>query len=260
MRSHYHSIYLSPHLDDVVLSCGGQIHAQTRSGQTVLVVTIMAGEPAPASLSKFAQSLHGRWQLDEKNVVAERREEDRKACRIVGADCIQWDIPDCIYRVHPSTTQTLYPDREAIFGPVQEVEKGLVDALAQRLAGLPERDQLVAPLTVGNHVDHQITRLAAESVARSTLAYYEDYPYAQVEGALSAALDEEKVAWRSRVVPLEEQDLQAKIASISAYVSQLSTFFADRSDLEQQVRLFTHKVGGERLWFRVGGFRSQDTL
>ncbi|MEZ4728018.1 MAG: PIG-L family deacetylase [Caldilineaceae bacterium] len=47
MPSVYDAIYLSPHLDDVALSCGGQIFGATRTGQRVLIVTITAGDPPP---------------------------------------------------------------------------------------------------------------------------------------------------------------------------------------------------------------------
>ena len=52
MRS-YDTIFLAPHLDDVVLSCGGQIFLETEAGNSVLVVTIMAGDPPQRTLTTF---------------------------------------------------------------------------------------------------------------------------------------------------------------------------------------------------------------
>jgi hypothetical protein len=41
---------------------------------------------------------------------------------------------------------------------------------------LPPDWQLVCPLTLGNHVDHQLVRQAAERIGRP-LCYYADLPY-----------------------------------------------------------------------------------
>ena len=39
-----------------------------------------------------------------------------------------------------------------------------------------------------------------------------------------------------------------KIEAILAYRSQISTFFTDRADLEQQVIGYANSIGGERIW------------
>ncbi|HRD99345.1 MAG TPA: PIG-L family deacetylase [Rubrivivax sp.] len=79
------AIYLSAHLDDAALSCGGLIHQQTRRGSVVAVVTLCAGDPPSASFSPFAEALHARWQLSPSEAVARRREEDHAALRGLGA-------------------------------------------------------------------------------------------------------------------------------------------------------------------------------
>jgi LmbE family N-acetylglucosaminyl deacetylase len=84
-----HAVYLSPHLDDAALSCGGQIAQQTAAGLPVLIVTLMAGDPPARPLSPFAQQLHTRWQLhDAPTAVAARRAEDTAACRHLAAEYV----------------------------------------------------------------------------------------------------------------------------------------------------------------------------
>src|SRR5689334_12434287 len=77
-------VYLSPHLDDAALSCGGMIHQQTQAGERVVVVTLCAGGPPAGALSDFAQSLHTRWQTPVE-AVAVRRAEDLAALKVLGA-------------------------------------------------------------------------------------------------------------------------------------------------------------------------------
>ena len=244
----YDSIYLSPHLDDATLSCGGQIFQQTSLGKRVLIVTITAGDPAVSTVSEYAQSLHTRWEL-VVDAVAGRRAEDISASQILGADTLHWSVPDCIYRYHPETGAPFYVSDADIFGEVDPAELSLVNELARQMANLPPATQIFAPLTIGHHVDHLLTRAAAElCFGARNLIYYEDYPYAEKVGALEAVLSMEQIAWQAEVIPLSAADVQAKIEAIFAFKSQLSTFFDSRAHLEQRIHDFTTAVGGERIW------------
>ena len=248
MNKNYHSIYLAPHLDDAVLSCGGQIFEETQRGKRTLVVTVMAGDPGQR-LSTYAAGLHNRWALAQ-NATAERRREDQIACALLGAETRHWQFPDCIYRVDPAGGAALYRSDDDIFGPIHPVEQHLVDDVARQLTTLPGCHRIVAPLTVGNHVDHQITRRAADHVFGRRLAYYEDYPYVQTAGSLDflhADAPTDKF-WTETVVPVSKAALEAKIEAILSYQSQLSTFFEDQADLEHQVIGYARGVGGERVW------------
>ncbi|MCL4262878.1 MAG: PIG-L family deacetylase [Anaerolineae bacterium] len=240
----YDAIYLSPHLDDAALSCGGQIAQQTAVGQHILIVTIMAGDPAVVEFSEYARELHGRWQLAHDAVTA-RRAEDINACAILRAAYQHGDIPDCIYRVDQNG-RALYTNWEQITGSIHPAEQLLVTSLAEQFATLPACKKVVAPLAVGSHVDHQIVRQAAEHCFGRNLFYYEDYPYAREQEAVTAVISPS--AWHSQTIPLTAADIAVKIEAIAAYTSQLSTFFNGRVDLEQQIHHHAAMVGGERLW------------
>lgn len=77
-------VVLSPHLDDAVLSLGASIHAWSRAGTEVCVVTVLAGRPGSSAAA-------GPWDAasgfaTEGEAARARREEDRSACGVVGAD------------------------------------------------------------------------------------------------------------------------------------------------------------------------------
>jgi hypothetical protein len=106
-------------------------------------------------------------------------------------------------------------------------------------------------LTVGRHVDHQLTRLAAEAAFGSAaLLYYEDYPYAQQPGKLAQVIEPGDSAWLAETMVIDERALHAKYEAVAAFRSQLSTFFRDRADLEAQVGGYLLSTGGERRWRR----------
>jgi len=244
MSPQYQAIYLSPHLDDAALSCGGQIHARAMAGDAILIVTLMAGDPPPSTgSSDYVSALHERWQL-AANAAEQRRAEDVNACRILGADHLHLQFPDCIYRGNPP----FYKSDADIFGNIHPDEAGaMVIALAEAMAQLPTAAQIITPLTVGNHVDHQLTRLAAEAAFGDDLLYYEEFPYVQEDGAVEKVLGNTN-EWQPITVPLNETNLTAKVKSIAAFRSQLSTFFADEVDIRRQIEENGRLRDGERLW------------
>ncbi len=248
MLSH---IYLSPHLDDAVLSCGGMIHRQTRAGERVIVVTVCAGDPPPGPLSEFAQRLHQRWQTPSE-VAAVRRAEDLNALAVLAAEGIHLPVPDCIYRTDPATGQHLYASEASLFGALHSPEAALARTLAGEIAGVvrgARPGRLYVPLGIGQHVDHQLTRRAAEQ-AGGVWAYFEDYPYAAREPGIAAAAPGRALA--PEVIPLAEADLAAKGKAIAAYASQIGSFWDGLSRMEAAVREFAERTGGgapaERVW------------
>lgn len=242
-------IYLSPHLDDAVFSCGGRIALQVRQGLSLWVVTVFSGSPT-GPLSDFARLLHAGWGLEGEDAPAVRRKEDREALALLGAAAVHWDFEDCVYRRTPDG-RWLYPDWASLWGPIAPEEAALTEALAQRLGALPPSAVWVVPLGAGRHVDHRHLRRAVEMTGRACL-YYEDYPYADDEGAVAEALGEGK--WESEVIFLDEVLLEAKIAAALRYRSQISSFWADEADLAAHFRAYALRVGGgrpaERYWYR----------
>jgi LmbE family N-acetylglucosaminyl deacetylase len=239
-------IYLSPHFDDIALSCGGLVWEQNRAEELVQVWTICAGEVPSGPLSPFAALLHARWETSQ-NAPAERRAEDLAACRAMGAVPRHFDLPDCIYRRSPDETTHLYASEEGIFGPLHLEEEGLVARLAADLQALiPADANIVCPLTLGGHVDHRLTRAAAEKIDRP-LWYYADYPYVLNHASHLETLRQS--GWRSSDFRVSEAGLEAWIASVAAYTSQVSTFWPDAVSMRAALHDFWQSsVGGVRLW------------
>jgi LmbE family N-acetylglucosaminyl deacetylase len=238
-------VYLSPHLDDAIYSCGGLIWAQTQAGQQVEVWTICAGDPPPGALSPFAEALHARWEIGEE-AGKTRREEDEAAASYLGADICHLTLPDCIYRRHPVSGEALYASEEAIFGELHPAEEGVVNWLASLLVEqIPTETVVVAPLALGGHVDHRLVRAAAEQ-AGCVDRYYADYPYAvRSEGKV-----EEHVlpGWDVEFFPVSDPGFQAWEEAIARYASQLSTFWLDQTAMAEALRKFVQVSGGIRLW------------
>jgi len=251
-------LYLAPHPDDAVLSCGGLIAQQARRGEPVAVVTIFAGSPPPgAPLSAFAQGLHDRWQgsapagIDFSDPPAVRRAEDRRALARLGPAirAIHLALADAIYRRHPASGEALYASEAAIFGPPHPDDPALAALLDSAPPG--GGGLIYAPLSAGGHVDHRIVRWAVEKwgIDPARLRWYEDYPYAADQGAVEAALGA-RGSYEPILIPLDEEALAAKIEAIAAHESQIDTFWASVGAMAKAVSAYAARVGGERVWRR----------
>jgi LmbE family N-acetylglucosaminyl deacetylase len=255
---HFH-LFISPHLDDAVLSCGGQISMLASAGNSVAIFTLMAGKPMrELPTSPILSELHARWGT-AANPVAERRWEDIKATRRLGALARHGTIPDCVYRVRYSAggeREALYPFEESLWGPISPDDPAILLLEATPLI-YPQADVLHVPLGAGGHVDHRLVRDWGRRLARTSgqieVSYYEEYPYTREEGAIERALADFAPATLEPVLrPLGEDALQAKIEAIACYESQLSTFWPDRAAMAADIRAVAVETGAgqaaEREW------------
>lgn len=218
LRPDYAHVYLSPHLDDAPLSCGGAIAGQVERGERVLVVTLATAAPAPdGPFSALAESFHREWGLSPAQVLATRLAEEQRALGVLGADLLCGGMLDAIYR-HPAA----YHSRATLFAPPAP-DDPLLPALRGLFAGLRALlpgAAFYGPLGVGSHVDHLLTHAAAVEVLGASLRFYEDFPYVARPAALERRLAELDRGLEPELVPIGPQ-LERKVAAITVYASQL---------------------------------------
>jgi len=175
--------FVSPHLDDVVMSCGHYLTAHP--GMTVL--TVLAGAPA--------RRVHAGWnakttgQRYAPDALQARRAEDVQALNTVGARPVWLDGLDAEYLVirrdatatnlAARAARALVARRLAWMRARRPEGQQVTPALHDALAAL-RPNSVVAPLGL-HHPDHAAVsnaclRLAAQAPWRCYL--YEDVPYA----------------------------------------------------------------------------------
>jgi LmbE family N-acetylglucosaminyl deacetylase len=244
-------IYISPHFDDAVLSCGGLIYEQAQQGIPVEIWTICAGDPPPGPLSVMALENHEVWDTGTaEETVALRREEDAAAAALVGAEIYLFDIPDCIYRRSPEGNLFYIDD---VFAPLDPLEAGLSVEVAAVLAEeLLSDDVIVCPLTIGNHMDHVMVRTAVEQLQRP-VRYYADIPYLLNR---PGALEPLTRGLTDESFPVSEKGLAAWLDGIAAYKSQIWMLFETEEKMRESIRAYwaggnrpvLSEVEGIRLW------------
>lgn len=239
-------VYLSPHLDDVSFSCGGLLWEQRQKGDSVEMWTICAGDPPEGTLSGLAQSLHDNWGTG-RETPSLRRSEDKSAAAVLDIKTRHFEFPDCIYRRNHQTGEPVYASSAAIFGPLHQAEREvLVAEVAEEIKkSLPTDALVVAPVTLGNHVDHQLLRAAAEQLGRPLL-YYADYPYVvKNEHLLGYLLPQGS---KGETLPVSERGLQAWKQAVACYISQTGTYWPEPNSLDRAYNEYWEKLRGIQVW------------
>lgn len=237
-------IYLSPHLDDAILSCGGLIYHQTQDGIPVEIWNLMSGTPsADAPLSELACKVHVGWgTASAKETLMLRLAEDHLAAQRVGATPRYFDFLDCIYRNDTDGTP-LYTDD--IFVPPHIADAMLIEQIAQSLREtLCADDVLVCPLTIGNHPDHVIVRDAVERTG-NLLCYYADIPYAMWHPEQFTEIVENLSA---SSYPITEEEMLVWQDAIAVYASQIEVLFGTEEMMRTGIELYWQVNCGIQLW------------
>ncbi|NOK60541.1 MAG: GlcNAc-PI de-N-acetylase [Chloroflexi bacterium AL-W] len=251
IHTNYDHIYLSPHIDDVALSCGGTIALQRKRNERVLVVTLCTAAPSPEiSFSALAEEFHSQWKLSPDQVVSARLHEDRLAMEQLDVDYHWVHFVDAIYR-YPDA----YHSRDTLFNqPATDDPLGLhIAELITTLSDHTPPATLYAPLGVGSHVDHLLTHATVAYQSGSNVTFYEDFPYVAVPGALEQRLATLNTRMTSTMITIDPV-IETKLAAINTYVSQMDELFGGSDTMRQTVTQYARSLCpdgatyGERFW------------
>lgn len=248
ITTRHRHIFLSPHFDDVVYSCGGTLGVQVSCGLTPLVITIFGGIPDNDTvLSPFARQQHRQMGANSNEsvgaVVEHRRQEDAAALDSLGVDYLWLDYPEAIYRGNPAYYTS---EQQLIGGEVNPNDLWIDKQLAQDLLALQNRLPDAAwyvPLGIGRHVDHQIVSSAADRLVQhgSTVYLYEEFPYVLEAKALDARLNELGGSFEPALVEMSEM-LPFRLEAADLYTSQVQNNFANREEMHRLMTEYTHSL------------------
>jgi LmbE family N-acetylglucosaminyl deacetylase len=239
-------IFLSTHFDDVVLSVGGMVWELTQRGEKVEIWTICAGDPPENKpLPDYAQMLHGFWELGD-DVPRKRAIEDAACCAVLGAGWRRYTVPDCIYRWVPDTGDPIVVLPDDINKPLEPVEAYLIPQVEDFLRkNIPDGAEVVAPLSIGDHRDHVLTRKAADRLG-VPVWHYVDYPYViqkeyDLKGWIPAGAEKFELK-------ITSQGLKAWQDGFAKQHSQIILFWPDEAEMRKAIEEYFQKGWGYTIW------------
>ena len=224
-------LFLSPHLDDVVFSCGGLAATLAQAGWETVLVTAFTRSVLPATGFALACQLD-KGLSPEADYMAIRRAEDLVAAELLGFDEVLWlDLPEAPHRGYESAP--------ALFAGRRPGDDPALLAVLRHLAVHYAPDLVVAPQGLGNHVDHLVMIDAARGAfAAVPTLFYRDTPYAvrapdAPPPTFVADLKDFAVA----------VDVGRKVAAALAYVSQVPFQFGTPAAAAATLQDFAMREG-----------------
>ncbi len=231
------ALFISPHLDDVAFSCGGTAALLHDEGWRTVMATVFTRTIHPATGFALACQLD-KGLAPEIDYMALRRAEDQVAADLLGTEPRWLD--------HPEAPHRGYHAAAALFGPILDHDD-IVPELTASLARLRDElhpDLVFAPQGLGDHVDHRLVIVAAQTVfPPATLAFYRDTPYAIRNPQATHRV--EMPGLLGIVVEIGAA-LDRKVAASAAYASQIRFQFGGEAQLSAALRAFAEAEGGER--------------
>lgn len=187
-------LLLSPHFDDAVLSAGQLLAGRPDAD----VVTIFAGEPQEDTSTPYDLKCGFK---SSKDAVSARRQEDKNALALLGANPIHWDFPDEQYGEKVED---------------KDIRFAIRDQLAKE-----NYEFVLAPLGLG-HPDHiTIARIVRQMKINTHVFFWEDMPLRVVQPELvPPRLAKMRL---TTLVGVGDGPMVDKIRALSCYRSQIGT-------------------------------------
>jgi LmbE family N-acetylglucosaminyl deacetylase len=231
-------LFLSPHLDDAILSCGALITALVdRCAVTVATVfTAVGPEPHTRAARSFLRQCSAE---DAGSLFAARRAEDQEVLTGIGVDYLHLGLADALYRRRDVAGAVARPIGKLLpelvhryptyrfdiaRGRVARGDRSLVAGIAAHVSDLlmlTDAKVVFCPMGVGRHVDHIITRTVGACYPDYAV-YYSDFPYNKLLTPDSAFIRENRLfSWSW------QQGIAKKHALIRGYQTQVDALFPD---------------------------------
>lgn len=194
--------FISPHFDDVILSCGGLLYeaAQMKPGR-ITIINIFTKGKTGYKTTYNQQFMRNCGFADAELLFKARQKEENNVAELLKIHSLSLGLVDAAWRKNDKV-----------------VDNQLLRAIKKINIG--KNDIIFTPLSVGGHRDHLLSRAVVKLFPRNTIAYYSDFPY-NLRHPVPVEFIKE-----SKLVPISwARGLANKEKLISLYKSQLRSLF-----------------------------------
>jgi LmbE family N-acetylglucosaminyl deacetylase len=233
IKNKTHCFFVSPHLDDAVLSAG-ELLSQLAGKTSVTVINVFTDATLDSPTLSARQFLKYSGYSDASSLFAQRRKEDELVLKYLGIKSVNLGYIEALWRRKTDslslTLGRILPEFAHVYpiyrflvtsSRVAKADSSVKSALQKKLQMLigDEKNTIVfCPLGVGGHVDHWLVREVCESTFATNLVYWSDFPYNERVGSVGNA----PVGYKETHLPVARQK---KEKLIRIYTSQVSGLF-----------------------------------
>jgi len=220
-------LFVSPHLDDAVLSCGALLEAAA-GHCPVTVATVFTTADVPPHTYAARSFLGG---TDARTLFDARRREDREVlAELTNVQAVHLGFPDALFRrrqirgalrMLPELAHRYPTYRYDIArGRLARGDRPMIaDVRAAVSTAAADARLVFCPLGVGRHVDHLIARDVGALFGDRTV-YFSDFPYDQVGSGDPRFISRNRLeAWQWN------EGIAAKARLIKGYHTQVDGIF-----------------------------------
>lgn len=200
----YSFIYFSPHLDDVILSCGGILKKNQNKSQ--LIVNIFSGEYK--GLTKWDLSC----KFKKKIPIQTRKKENKKALKLIKVTSMYFNFFDNLFFNDLKNS-------ERPFSEIRKIKCEISKILKKNTSSLKT---IFFPLGI-SHPDHFLVAKIGKDKAKELkrkgvkVYFYEDFPFLYNSKYNSSLFLKDFIPVYFRI----DKEISAKIRMIISYESQL---------------------------------------
>jgi len=253
--------FLSPHLDDVVLSCGSFITSLIKKKHNVLVLSIFTKSTAAKNTVFTKNYLKNSGFTNEIKFFHFRHKENKKALNFLKCQYECFDFIDAAWRQRPnlslletfllkffSAASFIYPkDKDIFAGKIRDNDLYLknIEIMIKKAIKQFNNYSLFIPLGIGKHVDHLITKKIGEHLNKNVI-YYEDFPYNydfsqknyrkdliyQIirKEHLKSVLKEKNINWKTKVKAIKFYRSQYQILFINQVIPKVPEEYYQKNE------------------------------
>lgn len=232
--------FLSPHLDDAILSAGELIAHLSQHTQVEGITIVTSGSSKPYNLSA-KQFLKQSGYKDARKLFEDRRSEDHRAYSIIGVTPQHLGYTDALWRKieRPNLLRRalsyIFPEFLYVYpthrihitrGKISPLDVRMTRTLGEELKkniNKEEKFYIFAPLAIKAHIDHVITRdVVLKSFPKENIVLWEDYPY----NIAHPPTPEDFLPLAHEIFRFEGER-EVKLRMIREYKSQVKAMFPD---------------------------------
>lgn len=172
-------IFLSPHLDDAVLSCGALLWKLKNLKKNITILTVFTeggSRPYSPQAKKFLKEC---GYINALKLFEDRKKEDKDIARFYNGRFIHLGFVDAAWRRNKEDDHIYKNEKIQFSGKISKEDRSLINEISRKVSLnlLENKDiALFAPLGIGLHADHIIVKEVAKNLKQPVL-FWEDFPY-----------------------------------------------------------------------------------